>query len=225
MYQIFLLDIDNTLLDFDAAEKRGFEKLIESYGIEYRSRMLEEYKKLNRDLWDLLEQEKISRDELLNTRFTRLFSSFGLEINGAEAESRYRLHLGEGADLLPHTKETLLHLKQKGKKLYPASNGVYHTQIQRLKKAGIYDLFDGMFISEKIGYEKPSPSFFEHCFKHISDFSKEKTIMVGDSLSSDIQGAINAGIDSCLISPPKAPATTKATYQITDLSELIELSH
>ncbi len=223
MYQIFLLDIDNTLLDFDAAEKHGFEKLIESYGIEYCSRMLEEYKKLNRDLWDLLEQEKISRDELLNTRFTRLFRSFGLDINGEEAESRYRLHLGEGADLLPHTKETLLHLKQKGKKLYPASNGVYNTQIQRLKKAEIYDLFDGMFISERIGYEKPSRSFFEYCFSNIPDFSKESTLMVGDSLSSDIQGAVNSGIDSCFICSPDAPATTKATYQITDLSELINL--
>lgn len=223
MYRIFLLDIDNTLLDFDAAEKRGFRKVIESYELEYNSEMLDKYKKINRNLWDLLEQGKISKEELLNTRFGEFFSLYHIEASGKEAESRFRKHLGDSSDLIPNAKETLLQLKEQGKKLYSASNGVYVTQIQRLKNAGIHDLFDGMFISEKVGYEKPALPFFEYCFNNIPDFEKEKTIMVGDSISSDIQGAVNAGIDSCLFHPSENPVLSSATHTISDISELLHL--
>jgi 2-haloacid dehalogenase len=221
MYQIFLLDIDNTLLDFNAAEKRGFRKVIESYEVEYDSEMLEQYQKINRNLWSLLEQGKISKGELLNTRFGEFFRLYHIEASGKEAESRFRKHLGESSDLVPNAKETLLQLKKQGKKLYSASNGVYDTQIKRLKNAGIHDLFDGMFISEKVGYEKPAIPFFEYCFSNIPDFEKEKTIMVGDSISSDIQGAINAGIDSCLFSRSENPLPSSATYTIKNILELL----
>ncbi|WP_313131971.1 YjjG family noncanonical pyrimidine nucleotidase [Anaerocolumna sp.] len=223
MYQVFLLDIDNTLLDFNAAEKRGFRKVIESYEVEYDSEMLEQYQKINRNLWSLLEQGKISKEEVLNTRFGEFFSHYHIEASGKEAESRFRKHLGDSSDLVQNAKETLLQLKEQGKKLYSASNGVYETQIQRLKNAGIYDLFHGMFISEKVGYEKPALPFFEYCFNNIPDFEKEKTIMVGDSISSDIQGAINAGIDSCLFSPSENQVLSSATHTIRDISELLRL--
>ncbi|MBU5334455.1 YjjG family noncanonical pyrimidine nucleotidase [Anaerocolumna aminovalerica] len=223
MYRIFLLDIDNTLLDFDAAEKRGFKKVIESYEIEYNNEMLEQYKRINRNLWNLLEQGKIEKEELLNTRFGEFFRLYHIEASGIEAESRFRKHLGESSDLVLNAKETLLELKKQEKKLYSASNGVYDTQIQRLKNAGIYDLFDGMFISEKVGYEKPALPFFEYCFNNIQGFEKEKTIMVGDSISSDIQGAVNAGIDSCLFSRSENPVLSSATYTIRDISELLHI--
>ncbi len=103
------------------------------------------------------------------------------------------------------------------------NSSVYDTQIQRLKNAGIYDLFDGMFISEKVGYEKPALPFFEYCFNNIQGFEKEKTIMVGDSISSDIQGAVNAGIDSCLFSRSENPVLSSATYTIRDISELLHI--
>ncbi|WP_077612215.1 YjjG family noncanonical pyrimidine nucleotidase [Clostridium sp. Marseille-P2415] len=223
MYQTFLLDIDNTLLDFDAAEKRGLKKVIESYGVEYDSGMLKEYKKLNRNLWDLLEQGKISRDVLLNTRFGEFFRLYQIEASGTEAEARFRRLLGDSSDLIPNVKETLLQLKKMGKQLYTASNGVYSTQIQRLTNAGIHDLFDGMFISEQVGYEKPSPYFFEYCFNNIPDFEKEKAVMVGDSISSDIKGAADAGMDSCLFLRSEKPVPSNATHTIRDISELINL--
>lgn len=223
MYRIFLLDIDNTLLDFDAAEKRGFRKVIESYNIEYDNEMLNQYKKINRNLWNLLEQGKIEKEKVLNSRFSEFFRLYHIEASGIEAESRFRKHLGESSDLIPKAKETLQKLKKQGKKLYSASNGVYDTQIKRLKNAGIYDLFDGMFISEKVGYEKPALSFFKHCFNNIPDFEIEKTIMVGDSISSDIQGAINAGIDSCHFSRSENLSPSYATHTIKDISELLHI--
>lgn len=221
MYRIFLLDIDNTLLDFDAAEEQSFKKLIQSYDLEYEEEMLSQYKKINRHLWDLLEQGTIGRDELLYTRFSEFFRLYGMDVAGKDAEGRYRSHLGNSSDLVPNAKETLIRLKLMGKQLYTASNGVYSTQIQRLKQAGILHLFDGMFISEKAGYEKPSLQFFEYCFKKIPHLEKEQTIMVGDSLSSDIQGAVNAGIDSCLFCPTHDPLHTQATHTIHELSELL----
>ena len=223
MYRIFLLDIDNTLLDFDAAEKRGFRKIVESYELEFDWEMLDRYKVINRSLWDRLEQGKVSRDEVLYTRFREFFLLYGKEADGVETENRYRSYLNESSDLLPNAKETLLQLKEMGKMLYSASNGVYNTQVSRLKNAGILHLFDGMFISEKIGYEKPSSSFFDYCFQNIPDFEKKQTLMVGDSLSSDIQGAVNAGIDSCLILPDRQPAASAATYTIRDMSGLLNL--
>jgi 2-haloacid dehalogenase len=221
MYRIFLLDIDNTLLDFDAAEEQGFIKMIQSYDLEYNDEMLSQYKKMNRHLWDLLEQGKIGREELLNTRFHEFFRLYDTEISGEEAEGRYREHLGNNSDLIPGAKGTLIKLKQMGKQLYTASNGVYSTQIQRLKNAGIYHLFDGMFISEQVGYEKPSLYFFQHCFNNIQNFEKDKAIMVGDSLSSDIQGAVNVGIDSCLFNRSLETLPTGATHTIHDISQLL----
>lgn len=223
MYRIFLLDIDNTLLDFDAAEKRGFRKVIESYDIVYDSEMLNQYKKINRNLWNLLEQGKIEKEEVLNTRFGEFFRLYHIEASGIEAESRFRNHLGESSDLIPNAKETLQQLKKQGKRLYSASNGVYDTQIKRLINSGIHDLFDGMFISEQVGYEKPALPFYEHCFNNIPGFEKEKTIMVGDSISSDIQGAINAGIDSCLLSRFENLSPSYATHTIKDISELLRI--
>ncbi|MDR1769886.1 MAG: YjjG family noncanonical pyrimidine nucleotidase [Hungatella sp.] len=221
MYQIYLLDIDNTLLDFDAAEEQGFIKMIQSYDLEFKDEMLSQYKKMNRHLWDLLEQGKIGREELLNTRFHEFFCLYDMEINGVEAEGRYRGHLGNNSDLIPGAKETLIELNERGKHLYTASNGVYSTQIQRLKNAGIFHLFEGMFISEKVGHEKPSLHFFQHCFKNIPNFEKDKTIMVGDSISSDIQGAVNANIDSCLFSSSPEPLSTTATHTIHHITELL----
>ena len=223
MYQTYLIDIDNTILDFDAAEERSFQNVIESYCLPFERSMLEEYKKINTNLWNLLEQEKISREEVFHTRFSLYFRTLKKEVDGIEAESRYRSFLGNSPELIPHAKDTLLQLKSMGKKLYTASNGVYSTQITRLKQAGILDLFDGMFISEKVGSEKPSLHFFRHCFDHIPDFQQEETLMVGDSLSSDIQGAVNAGIDSCLFIRTYFSVESAATHTIHDLTQLLSL--
>ncbi|RFZ77851.1 noncanonical pyrimidine nucleotidase, YjjG family [Lacrimispora amygdalina] len=223
MYQTYLIDIDNTILDFDAAEERSFQNVIESYCLPFERSMLDEYKKINNNLWNLLEQEKISREEVFHTRFSLYFQTLKKEVDGIEAESRYRSFLGNSPELIPHAEDTLLQLKSMGKKLYTASNGVYSTQITRLKQAGIYDLFDGMFISEKVGNEKPSYHFFRHCFDHIPDFRQEETIMVGDSLSSDIQGAVNAGIDSCLFIRTDSSVESAATHTIHDLTQLLSL--
>lgn len=223
MYQIYLLDIDNTLLDFDATEIKSFRTLLNSYEISYEEELFTQYKKINKNFWALLEQGKVDKDTVRTGRFIEFFGSLNLSYDAEEAERRYQSYLSDGADMMPNAKETLVNLKQAGKKIYSASNGVYETQVKRLKTAGLYDYFEEMFVSEKIGFEKPDRSFFDYCFDHIKNFDQGKTIMVGDSLTSDIQGAINSGIDSCFYDPKGAITAAKATHTISDLNELLSL--
>ncbi|WP_143322209.1 YjjG family noncanonical pyrimidine nucleotidase [Clostridium sp. HBUAS56010] len=223
MYEFYLLDIDNTLLNFDAAEQESFRKLMESYDIPFQEDLFTRYKEINKNLWNLLEQGKIDKPTILTGRFREFFSSLELDINPSEAEHRFQNHLSDGKEMMPNAEEVLRCLKDAGKKLYSASNGVYATQIRRLKIAGLFHYFEGMFISEKVGFEKPNIGFFDHCFNNIKDFNKTTTIMVGDSLTSDIQGALNSGIASCLYSPTGNNPSLKATHTISDLRELLSL--
>lgn len=110
-----------------------------------------------------------------------------------------------------------------GKKIYSASNGVYSTQIKRLSKAGIINLFDGHFISETIKHEKPSPYFFDFCVKTLAGVPKSSILMVGDSPTSDVQGAINSGIDSCFYKYDKTTICTYSKHTICDISELLDI--
>lgn len=223
MYQYLLLDIDNTLLDFDVAEERGIRNVIEPYFPDGYPGLLEQYRAINTDLWRRLERGELSKEIVLNTRFAEFFKQHGIKVDGAELEKQYRRYLNESADHIPHAEETLVDLKEKGKRLYAASNGVYTTQIQRLHKAGLYALFDGLFISEKIGYEKPSRHFFDHCFSQIPGFQRDKALMIGDSVTSDIQGALNAGIDSCFYQRNSELACAEATHTIRDIREILAI--
>lgn len=223
MYKFILLDLDNTILDFDTTERNSFKKIIESFSMRYDFEILNQYKKINTSLWKLLEQGKVTRDIVLNTRFSEFFKLYNIAVDGEKVEKQFRQYLNESSDFVPNAESTLIELKRMGKKLYAASNGVYSTQVQRLTNAGILHLFDDMFISEKVGFEKPSIHFFNYCFDNIKNFERDKTIMVGDSISSDIQGAINASIDSCYYKHNKDLDCLNASYTINDISELLDI--
>lgn len=223
MYDVILMDLDNTILDFDAAEREGFLKLIETVGLDYTDHLLQDYKRINTALWSDLEQGKITRDVVLNTRFHKFFQLYGIEVDGRALEVQYRNHLDNSSGLIPNAENTLLELKKMGKTIYSASNGVCTTQLSRLSNAGIIDLFDGHFISDRIKYEKPSPRFFEYCINHVDVVSKSSILMVGDSPSSDIIGARNSGIDSCFYQHNKSITCTSATYTILDISQLLDI--
>lgn len=223
MYDVILLDLDNTILDFDAAEKSSFIKIIEESSLEYKDELLINYKKINITLWNKLEQGEISKKMVLNTRFTEFFKLYGIDVDGALLEEKYRFYLDESSLLIKNAKDTLIKLKKMGRKIYSASNGVYTTQIKRLKNSGIIDYFDDHFISDLISYEKPSPLFFDFCIKSIGSIEKSSILMVGDNPSSDIIGARNFGIDSCLYQHIPDITSEYATYTISDISELLTI--
>ena len=223
MYDIILMDLDNTILDFNVAEKDSFKEVIKETGLTYTEELLQQYKKINQALWQKLEQGKISKEIVLNTRFSEFFKLYDIQVDGEETEKKYRFYLDSSSALIPNAEDTLIKLKSIGKKIYSASNGVYSTQIKRLSKAGIINLFDGHFISEIIQHEKPSPYFFDFCMKNLSEVPKSSILMVGDSPTSDVQGAINSGIDSCFYQYDKTTTCTYSKYTICDISELLDI--
>lgn len=199
MYKILLFDLDNTLLDFDLAENIALTKLLEEQKVEN----LEEYKKayttINKSLWEKLEKNEITRTYLVNNRFKMLFEKFGNKKDGNYLSNRYKEILGMQGQHIKGAYELLEKLKKSNYKLYAVTNGMQNIQNNRLKNSKITKFFDGIFISEKVGYQKPNIKFFEYIANKIPNFTKDKSIIIGDSLNADIKGGIDFGIDTAWI--------------------------
>lgn len=219
-----LFDIDDTVLDFKMAEKIAVSKTLRGIGIEPTDEIVERYSEINLAQWEKLELGQISRAEVLSSRFDMLFDELGIQYSGFEAQKTYEKLLEIGHYFMPGAEELLKKLYGKYE-LCLVSNGTASVQESRLKSAGISYMFKGIFISESIGVEKPAREFFDRCFAQMPDADRARCIIVGDSLTSDIRGGINAGIKTCWYNfrhkPPRADIVPDHT--ITELSALPEL--
>ena len=219
-----LWDIDNTLLDFQAAEKAGVRMGFAAFGMgECTDEMIERYSEINRKYWEALERGEMSKPEILVGRFREFFEKEGLPVEKAsEFNDLYQVNLGETICYNDHSYELVKSLK--GKYLqYAASNGTKAAQEKKLMKSGFMDLFDGVFISEDIGTEKPMAGFYEAVFQAVPGIRPEEFLMVGDSLTSDIKGGNDAGMLTCWYNPKGKPNTQKepADYEIRNLGEIL----
>ena len=221
MYEFLLLDMDDTILDFKKAEQVALEKTLRSFSLEPTPEVCARYSQINQGYWEMLERKEITREKLKVQRFGDLFSEYGIAIDSALCAKRYVENLAQGHFFLPGAPEAVESLSKKYK-LYLVSNGATDVQMSRLGSAGIEKYFQKVFISQQIGVDKPDKVFFERCFAQIPNFDKEKAIIVGDSLTSDILGGRNAGIATCWINANKKPARTDipADYEIEALSQL-----
>lgn len=223
MYQNILLDLDDTLLDFGASETFAFQKVAENLGVTYHPTLLSEYKQYNQDLWLQIEKNTLSKADLMDQRFPGFFSRYGLtNLSGRDIDDQFRAYLADGGHIIPGARQLLIDLKATGRKIYAASNGIYETQIKRLEQAGLIDYFDDLFISEKIGYNKPHIGFFDFAFQEIGSQAKQSSLMVGDSLTSDIKGANVANIPAVWFNPKGliAPDELTINYEISSLDQL-----
>ena len=189
MYKYVLLDLDNTLLDFNAGELEAFQKVLASEDVTFTGDIFKQYKAINVGLWSDLELGKISRQALLDTRFEIFFKELGHNVDGVEKESIFRSTLNNHCELIDGAEDLLKYLQTKEIVICSASNGVLHTQLKRMKDSGIYQYFDNHFISEEIGFEKPDVRFFEHCLDNLKIEDKREVLMIGDTFTSDIVGA------------------------------------
>ncbi|MEA4972618.1 MAG: YjjG family noncanonical pyrimidine nucleotidase [Candidatus Metalachnospira sp.] len=223
-YNIILFDLDNTLFDFDANQAESLKMLFTEKGVELTDEIYKTYDGINRNLWVEYELGKISIDTLLNTRFAKTMTLYNREVDGEKWEIDYRKYLNRGSQLIDGVYDLLGELS-KSHRLFAATNGVNETQVSRLKLSGIYDFFEDVFISEEVGAQKPSVKFFDYAFSHICDFKKEESLMVGDTLTSDIKGGLDSGIDTCWYNPYglQPSELIKSTYTIKELSELKEI--
>ncbi|WP_400247928.1 YjjG family noncanonical pyrimidine nucleotidase [Niallia sp. JL1B1071] len=223
-YQTLLFDVDDTLLDFAATEDQAFRLLLQEQGVSYSEEWKRQYQQLNQGLWKAFEEGEITRDEVVNTRFTLFFEKMGKQVDGALLEQSYREYLGEGKQLLDGAMDLIVKVSNHFD-LYIVTNGMSITQEKRLKSSGLYSFFKAIFVSEDTGYQKPMKEFFDYCFDRIPQFNKETALIIGDSLSADIQGGYNAGIDTCWINPLKRDNNidVQPTYEIAKLEELLLL--
>lgn len=225
MIKTVFLDLDDTILDFQLAEHKAIRATFAEIGIEPTDDIIKRYIEINRSCWAALERFELEREEVLTRRFALLFSELGFDASPVETQKIYAERLGSFHDFLDGARELLDEfLRLKKYDLYIASNGIYDVQAPRIEASGIAPYFKDIFISEKIGYNKPSREFFDLCAERIEGYKPEETIIVGDSLSSDIQGGINAGILTCHFNPRNIEYTTiTPNYKINELSELIPL--
>lgn len=223
-YQTLLFDVDDTLLDFAAAEALALERLFESQNLFLTTQIEANYRKINQGLWKSFEEGKIGRDEVVNTRFSLLFKEYGKIVDGVKLEKNYRGYLEEGHQLISGALELISKL-QTNFDLYIVTNGVSKTQDRRLRDSGLHPLFKEIFVSEDTGFQKPMKEFFDHVFARIPNFSPKQALIIGDSISSDIKGGQLAGLDTCWYNPDAKPNNTSImpTYEIRSLNELYQI--
>nr|WP_106780686.1 YjjG family noncanonical pyrimidine nucleotidase [Lysinibacillus timonensis] len=223
-YQTLLFDLDDTLLDFGQAENQALEKLFIELQIPLTEDMKETYKMFNAGLWRAHEEGKIGREELVNTRFAIFFEHYGKKVDGIEYERKYRSFLDEGHQLIDGALELIQTIYQKYN-LYIVTNGVVTTQERRLKDSRLAPYFRHVFVSEEVGYQKPKKEFFDYVFQHLGNVNLDKTLIIGDSLTSDIRGGKQAGIDTCWFNPHLKENQTgiTPTYEIAKLEGLLTI--
>ena len=220
MIEFLFLDLDDTILDFHKAERIAISKTIREFGVEPAEEILQLYHGINKWHWEQLEQGKLTRAEVLVNRFGMLFEKLGVEVDAAACAKVYEQNLSTGHWFLPGAEEAVDRLHKKYR-LFLASNGTAVVQKGRMTSANLYRFFEKTFVSQEIGYNKPSKAYFDACFAQIPDFDPEKAVMVGDSLSSDIKGGINAGIKTVWVNPEhKTSGDVKPDYEIEALSQL-----
>lgn len=220
-YSTLLFDVDDTLLDFQASEKHAITKLFNTIGEELTPKVYEDYHELNEHLWQQYELGEITRSQLLGTRFSLFFGKYGKHVDGQIYETTYRSYLAEGHTKIPHAQELLADLST-NHDIYVVTNGIAKTQRRRLNESGLAPYFTHVFASETVGYQKPDPAFFDYVAKKITGFSKPSSLVIGDSLTSDIKGAAAYGLDSVWFNPQHQanPTKTNPTYEIDQLLRL-----
>ena len=223
-YDTLFLDADNTLFDFDAANHNAFAQTCQYCGLTYSEELYEFYESFNRPLWQQLDRGEVTKEFLVVERFRRFLAAMGVDADPAECNRIQLSGLGSSTVLLPHALEVIEQLSRTHQ-LYIVTNAVASVQRARLAGSAIAPYITAAFISEEAGAAKPSKAYFDYVMARIDGITPDNCLVIGDSLSSDVQGAINAGLPACwynLKNDPR-PADMAIDYEIHDLRELYEI--
>ena len=220
-YRFALFDADNTLLDFTAAEDHAIKICLSDRGLPTDSETVSLYSAINDGHWKRLEKGLTTRDRLRVERFSDFFHAVGYEGDPVAMADDYMEALSRQTQLVDGAQELIASLHGRCK-LYIVTNGITSVQTRRFGGCPLAKYFDTCFISEQMGCAKPEKAFFDQVAASIPDFDPREALVIGDSLSSDIQGGINAGLDTCWFNPlgKDAPSGMKITHSIRRLSEL-----
>lgn len=221
-YKTLLFDADETLLDFRSAERNALKITFSAHGIDADNRLLDAFSEVNSALWRRFEKNEIEKSDIMNSRFKNTLSLFSIPYSkDMGLEEDYREALSLGHELMPHAEEVCRTLSEHFD-MYIITNGLCTTQTRRLSDSGLMRYFSDFFVSEKIGAQKPEPEYFARVLSEIGARDKSEILVIGDSCSSDINGGIFSGLDTCFFNPRAIPPSSVAppTYTIADLREL-----
>ena len=225
-YTTVFWDLDQTLLDFDRSMEYALQAVFAQYGLKINEEMTARYSVINRSYWLRLESGELSKEQVTVGRFRTFFEELGItHVSPEELNVDYQRELGSVFLFMEGAKELVALLKERGYRQYVVTNGVNATQANKMRLSGLDRIMDGVFVSELMGYPKPRKEFFDGCFAALSDVDRNKCILVGDSLTSDMRGAENAGIASCWFNPEKQEkdVDVRTDYEIRRLEELISI--
>ena len=224
-YKYFLFDIDNTLLDFYKAEEQAFKNASKIYNLRCEKEDYLRYSAINDGYWKKLEKGLYTREEITTYRFKDYLPTVNAsDISPEEFNKTYLSQLALGTFLIDGAEEVVKQIYNLGGEIYIATNGVLKVQTSRLSNLEFMKYVKGVFVSEDLGYSKPNIKFFLEAEKRANINLKGNAIIIGDSLTSDIKGGSDFGIDTCWFNPKNLPIPTepKITFCITKLLDLIE---
>ena len=230
-YDILLWDVDGTLMDFKKSEAVALSCTMRDFGFEPTLEKIEDYSRINVSYWKRLELGELTKPQVLVGRFAEFLEKHYLDADPKAFMEKYEYYLSHISFLQDDSLELCKSLKVKGYKQYIVTNGTIDVQKTKLRETGFDQIIDVAFISDEIGVPKPKIEFFETCFEKIFGTSKldemqrKRVLIIGDSLSSDMQGGINAGIDTCWYRNPgeENPEGMPVTYEITDLHQVLDI--
>ncbi|MDR1019122.1 MAG: YjjG family noncanonical pyrimidine nucleotidase [Synergistaceae bacterium] len=223
-YSTILFDADGTLFDYDRAEEFALASSFRKYGIQFSQERNSLYREINDGKWKQFEAGVISKDELQTSRFAGLFAALGIaNIDAARFNKDYLGYLACGSELIDGAVEVCRSLSAT-MRLAIITNGIATVQLSRFSKSEIKDYISYMFVSEEIGYAKPDARYFDFVFDRMGPLGKPGVLVVGDSLTSDIQGGVNYGLDTCYYNPRKLENLSgiKPTFEIGSLAEIFD---
>lgn len=226
MYKYLLFDLDDTLLDFKKAEKTALRRVLKKFSIDDSDRTVDLYSAINDSFWKRFEKGEITRADIFEGRFIELSKALNLDFDTAAVSVEYFNELSFCGLCFPYTHILLEKLCKKGYILAAVTNGSLLPQTGRIKASGIAGYFKGgIHISEVIGYQKPQKEYFNAVLDALGNPPKNEILLLGDSLSSDIKGAIAMGLDNCFVNlrGQSLPPDIKPTYTVTSLEEIISV--
>ncbi|MDO4608297.1 MAG: YjjG family noncanonical pyrimidine nucleotidase [Clostridia bacterium] len=224
-YTTIYFDLDNTILDFTATEYNAIKQLLNMHSLPNSDDIIAKYSAINQSWWERFEKGEIEKSEIFAGRFKTFLEHYKFDGDPQKMADDYFELLAAGHDLIENADRVVRELKARGYIICITTNGVSKTQYRRIDECGLKQYFDYIIVSEDAGAQKPAIEYFDYAMAHSPEKDKFKIIVIGDSLSSDIQGGINFGVDTCWLNPKGKPTTLNPTYEIANIMQILDILH